>query len=159
MPTFIVPHAHGYTFDYTKFIDQGYEDQQKYDNAAGRPGPFDEVTPKERFAKVIEYLGHLIEETIEARVYVPRRTWKTNEPSYLDNEKTREEFIAEMYDILLFHRAVLAYAGVSAQEFAWVAKRKMEYNSKRKDHNVNGDQEAVRDPSEELQGNCPSANF
>ncbi len=159
MIKFITDHAHGYTFDYTKFIEEGYESQQKYDDAAGRLGPHDGMTREERFSKVIEYFGHIIEETIEARVYVPRRTWKNNEPSYLDNDKMREEFIAEMYDILLFHRAVLAYAGITAQEFAAVSKRKMEYNTKRKDHNVNGSQEAEADPSKELSGDCPSANF
>jgi hypothetical protein len=156
---FIFETPAGSLFDYTAFIEEGYESQQKNDNAAGRPGPFDEVTPEQRFAKVIEYLGHMIEETIEARVYVPRRTWKNNEPSYLDNEKMREEFVAEMFDILLFHRAVLAYAGISAQEFAEISARKMNYNSKRKDHNVNGDEPVVQNPAAELQGICPSANF
>ena len=149
----------GSLFDYTAFIEEGYADQQKYDSAAGRPGPYDDVTPKERFAKVIEYLGHMIEETIEARVYVPRRTWKNNEVSYMDDYKLREEFIAEMFDVLLFHRAVLAYAGVTAQEFAEVSARKMNYNSTRKDHNVNGEESVVQDPSAELRGECPSSNF
>ena len=108
---------------------------------------------------MIEYMGHMIEETIEARVYVPRRSWKTNEPSFLDSEKNREEFIAEMFDILLFHRAVLSYAGVTGSEFAAVAARKLDYNSKRKDHIINGTHSAPTDPSKELQGDCPSASF
>jgi hypothetical protein len=137
MTEFFTPHAHGYTFDYTKFIKQGYESQQKYDNAAGRLGPFDEVTPKERHAKVVEYIGHMVEECVEARMCVPRRTWKTSEPSYLDGDESREEFIAEMFDILLFHRAVLAYAGITPEEFVEVSRKKMGYNSSRKDHNLN----------------------
>jgi hypothetical protein len=157
--TFIFETPAGSLFDYTAFIKEGYESQQKYDNAAGRPGPFDEVTPEQRFAKVIEYLGHLLEEAFEARVYVPRRTWKNSEPSYLDSPKMREEFVAEMFDILLFHRAVLAYAGISAQEFAEVSAAKMNYNTKRSDHNVNGDTPAVADPAAELRGECPSADF
>ena len=147
-------------FDYAKFIDQGYASQQKYAKAAGQPGPLDsDLTREDRHAKVIEYMGHLIEETIEARVYVPRRSWKNNEPSFLDNDKNREEFIAEMFDILLFHRAILAYAGVTGSEFAEIAEKKMNYNSKRKDHNVNGNELASQDPAQELQGNCSSANF
>lgn len=147
-------------FDYSKFIDEGFASQQKYAKAAGQPGPLDEdLTREDRHAKVIEHMGHLIEETIEARVYVPRRSWKTNEPSFLDSEKNREEFIAEMFDILLFHRAVLAYAGVTGTEFAEIAAKKLDYNSKRKDHIINGTESAPSDPSKELQGDCPSASF
>lgn len=146
-------------FDYVQFIDDGYASQQKYARAAGQVGPYDDMEPKDRYAKVIEHLGHLIEETIEARVYVPRRSWKNNEPSYMDNAKLREEFVAEMFDILLFHRAALAYAGVTGEEFAEISAKKMNYNSKRKDHNINGSESASQNPSEELQGNCSSANF
>lgn len=146
-------------FDYAQFINEGYVSQQKYAKAAGQLGPFDYLLPKERYAKVIEHLGHLIEETIEARVYVPRRSWKNDEPSYLDNKELRAEFIAEMFDILLFHRAALAYAGVAGDEFEEIAAKKMNYNSKRKDHNINGDAPAAANPAEELQGNCASADF
>jgi hypothetical protein len=146
--------------DLIKFINEGFSSQQKYAKAAGQPGPLDEdLTREDRHAKVIEHLGHLIEETIEARVYVPRRSWKNNEPSFLDSDKNREEFIAEMFDIMLFFRAALAYAGVSGEEFAEIAAKKMNYNSKRKDHNVNGTEEASQNPTEELQGNCKSADF
>lgn len=146
-------------FDYVDFINEGYTHQQKYAKAAGQLGPFDYMTPKERYAKVIEHMGHLVEETIEARVYVPRRSWKNNEPSYLDSQELREEFVAEMFDILLFHRAALAYAGIDGKEFAEIAAKKMSYNSKRKDHNVNGKESASQNPAEELQGNCASADF
>ena len=74
-------------FDYARFVDEGYTSQQKYAMAAGQPGPLDENLSREtRHAKVIEHMGHLIEEAIEARVYVPRRSWKTNEPSFLDSD-------------------------------------------------------------------------
>lgn len=146
-------------FDYAQFINEGYTSQQKYATAAGQPGPFDYMTPQDRYAKVIEHLGHLIEETIEARVYVPRRSWKNNEPSYMDNQELREEFVAEMFDILLFHRAALAYAGIDGKEFEEIAAKKMNYNSKRKDHNINGTDSAPQNPAEELQGNCASAAF
>jgi hypothetical protein len=159
-------------FDYVKFIDEGYAAQQKYAAKIGEWGPEDlakmtsapcpfqsESVLKHRYGKMIEHFGHLTEESIEARVYVPRRSWKNNEPSFLDSESMRKEFIAEMYDILLFHRAILAYAGVSGEEFAKIAEEKQAYNQKRKDHNVNGDDVANSLPVAELHGDCDSANF
>lgn len=158
--TFIHNTPTGSIFDYTAFVNEGFEGQQKYANAASEPGPLDgDLTDELRYKKIIEHFGHLIEESIEARVYVPRRSWKNNEPSYLHDPKLREEFVAELFDILLFHRAILAYAGVSGEEFAQAAAVKMNYNSKRPDHNVNGIANAVADPAAELKGNCPSANF
>jgi len=147
------------SFDYVAFVNDGYKSQQKYAEAVGLDGPLDDLNPKYRYAKIIEYMGHLVEELVEARVYVPRRSWKNNEPSYLDNDKLRKEFVAECFDILLFHRAILAYAGVSGEEFAAAAAAKMGYNEKRPDHNVNGTVEAERDPAAELAGICPSASY
>ena len=162
------------TFDYIKFVNEGYTSQQKYAAKVGELGPEDLSRMDElrdlglsenleatafRYRKIIEHFGHLMEEAIEARVYVPRRSWKTSEPSYLDNDKLRKEFIAELFDILLFHRAILAYAGITGEEFARVAAEKLEYNSKRPDHNVNSNEPAQKDPAAELHGNCPSANF
>jgi len=145
--------------DLVSFINDGFTSQQKYATASGVKGPFDYMSREERHAKVIECIGHMIEETIEARVYVPRRSWKTAEPSFLDNAKLREEFIAEMFDVLLFFRATLAYAGVDGSDFVATASRKLNYNAKRKDHKVNGDKAAPADPSKELQGDCNSAKF
>ena len=168
-------------FDYKAFIDEGFASQSKYGKAAG-----DKYTPEElqrvdtllrltdgapdtleamkealdfRYKKIIEHFGHLNEESIEARVYVPRRSWKNNEPSFLDNDELRSEFVAELFDILLFHRAILAYAGVTGEEFAQAAAAKMNYNAKRPDHNVNGTADAEQNPAAELQGDCPSAAF
>ncbi len=166
-------------FDYAKFVDEGFDAQTKYAEKVGehwtpnelkrvdvltelaetKQMPFVAPAYKARFAKIIEHFGHLTEESIEARVYVPRRSWKNEEPSYLDSPELREEFVAELFDILLFHRAILAYAGVSGEEFARVAAKKMKYNAVRPDHNVNGDAPAEKDPAAELQGDCPSANF
>ena len=146
-------------FDYVQFVNDGWNSQQKYAAAAGIPGPFDQLDQETRHAKVIEHMGHLSEELVEARVYVPRRSWKTSEPSFLDNEKLRKEFIAECFDILLFHRAILAYAGVTGEEFAAIAEEKLNYNSKRKDHIINGNEPAPQNPATELQGDCPSAFF
>ena len=161
-------------FDYAKFIDEGYSSQQKYAEKIGEMGPkelaeIDKMrdlgVPENihatafRYSKIIEHFGHLIEEAIEARVYVPRRSWKNKERSFLDSDEMRKEFLAEMYDILLFHRAILAYAGVTGAEFTEVAAEKQAYNQTRKDHNINGSDETVKDPAAELQGDCPSANF
>lgn len=167
------------TFDYVAFVNEGFESQTKYGKKAGDPFTPDDLKRIDSLAqvggdeiyenfkdavafrhqKIIEHFGHLIEESIEARVYVPRRSWKNNEPSYLDDDHKREEFIAELFDILLFHRAILAYAGVTGEEFWEVAQKKIAFNKVRKDHNVNGDQSASQNPAAELQGNCASANF
>lgn len=158
-------------FDYAKFIEDGYTSQEKYAAKIDQIGPsslkvleavngqLDDVDLQFRYSKIIEHFGHLIEEAIEARVYVPRRSWKNGERSYLDSPELRKEFIAEMYDILLFHRAILAYAGVTGEEFAQVAAEKEAYNQVRKDHNVNGDETVNASPSEELAGQCASAGF
>ena len=166
-------------FDYKKFVDDGFDAQTKYAEKVGEHWTPNElkrvdtlvalaeteqmsfVAPayKARFAKIIEHMGHMMEEMVEARVYVPRRSWKNGEPSFLDDGGKREEFVAECFDVLLFHRAVLAYAGVTGEEFARVAAKKMKYNSVRPDHNVNSNAPAERDPKAELQGDCPSAEF
>lgn len=147
-------------FDYVQFVNEGFTSQQKYAKKAGQPGPLDpDLTPQARYAKIIEHFGHLTEEMIEARVYVPRRSWKNSEQSYLDSPELRREFIAELYDILLFHRAILAYAGVTGEEFASIAAEKHAYNQIRPDHNLNGDAVVTASPSEELSGNCESALF
>jgi hypothetical protein len=158
-------------FDYVRFINEGFKAQEKYAAKVGEVGPemlknyedtygyLNEDWQDYRYKKIIEHFGHLVEETIEARVYVPRRSWKNNEPSYTDNPELRREFIAELYDILLFHRAILAYAGISGEEFAEIAAQKQAYNQVRPDHNVNGDAPASSSPAAELQGDCHSANF
>ena len=147
------------SFDFIEFINEGFTSQQKYAEAAGFKGPLDDLSPDQRYTKIIEHMSHLMEELVEARVYVPRRSWKTNEPSYLDGDELRKEFVAELFDITLFFRSILAFAGITGEEFAAGARAKMGYNAVRKDHNVNGTVEAERNPAAELQGNCPSANF
>lgn len=158
------------SMDFSNFIDEAFEAQQKYADKVGQRGPVDllqsqvlgELSEEDlqfRYAKMIEHLGHMIEETIEARVYIPRRSWKNQEPSFMDSQELREEFVAEMYDVLLFFRAVLAYAGVTGAEFVRVANKKHAYNQTRKDHNINGDQPAPANPTAELQGDCPSSAF
>ena len=158
--------------DFAKFIDEGFISQQKYANKIGEMGPDtllrfeqDSENPMpddvlaHRYRKMIEHFGHMTEEMIEARVYVPRRSWKNGERSYLDSDKLRREFIAVMYDILLFFRAILAYGGISGSEFVRIALEKEAYNQVRPDHNVNGREVVSSSPSEELSGNCASASF
>lgn len=164
------------TFDYCLFIEEGYEQQSKYDKKAGFKYTANELkrvdalvdiggtdlafydeAMKHRYMMVRDYLAHAIEEIHEARAYVPRRTWKNEEVSFLDDPDKRGEFVAELFDVLLFHRAVLAYAGVSPEEFLDAARKKLKYNDQRKDHAINGSEPAHRDPKAELQGDCPSA--
>ena len=161
------------SFDYVQFIDDGFAAQQKYANKVGELGPsdlaeIDKMTalglPQHdalpfRYAKIIEHFGHMTEEMIEARVYVPRRSWKNGERSYLDSPEMRREFVAEMYDVLLFHRAILSYAGITGEEFAEIAAEKQAYNQVRPDHNVNGNAPVTDSPAAELQGLCPSSSF
>ena len=162
------------SFDYVQFINEGFEAQQKYSNKAGEMGPNDLLAidrmaelglPSHtddlsfRYQKVIEMFGHMTEEMIEARVYIPRRSWKNGERSYLDSPEMRREFVAEMYDVILFHRAILAYAGVTGEEFAKIAAEKQAYNQVRTDHNVNGNAPVTDSPAAELQGLCPSSSF
>jgi hypothetical protein len=162
------------SFDYVQFINEGFDAQQKYANKVGELGPNDLLAIDKmaelglpshayglsfRYQKMIEHFGHMTEEMIEARVYVPRRSWKNGEHSFMDNSELRKEFIAEMYDILLFFRAILAYGGVTGEEFAEIATQKQAYNQVRPDHNVNGTAVVTASPSEELSGNCASASF
>ena len=84
---------------------------------------------------------------------------KIMSPRILDNDDLRSEFVAEVFDMLLFHRAICAYAGITGTELLEAARAKMKYNAKRPDHNVNGDADAERDPAAELQGVCPSAAY
>ena len=167
------------TFDLCAFIDEGYAAQTKYDKAAGNKWTPEELLRVDalrkvggddtseffkdaltaRYARVIEMFGHLNEESIEARVYVPRRSWKNAEVSFLDNDELRKEFLAELFDIQLFFRAICAYAGISGEEMLEAARAKMKYNSTRPDHNTNSDAPAERNPKTELHGECPSADY
>lgn len=164
-------------FDYLQFVREGYEQQSKYDKKAGFKYTADELkrvdalvelggtdlafydeAMKHRFRMVTDYMAHMIEEVHEARAYVPRRTWKNEEVSFLDDPDKRGEFVAECFDILLFHRAVLAYAGITPEEFLDAARKKLKYNDQRKDHNINGTEAAQRDVKAELRGDCPSSD-
>lgn len=120
--------------NFTEFLEEGILAQQKYAEKAGVKGPLDNLTNQERYTKVIEMLGHLVEEVVEVRQLIPRRSWKKNEPSYLDNDSLRKEFCFEIFDTLLFIRAIVAYSGISIKEFEENFNAKLEYNKIRKDH-------------------------
>lgn len=141
-------------FDYIQFLKDRINAQQEYAEAAGIIGPKDPMTNDTRNKKVIEFLGHLIEEAHEARALVPRRSWKTSERGFLDNQELFNAFVAEMYDILLFHGAILAYAGVDPEFFYDIIHRKDQYNAQRTDHNKN-----LPDEIKELHGECASSEM
>jgi hypothetical protein len=120
--------------NFTQFLEEGILSQQKYAEKAGVKGPLDDLSNSERYAKVLEHLGHTIEEVVEARMLVPRRSWKTSEPGYLDDESLKREFCFEITDVLLFLRAVVAYSGISVEEFETHFNKKLKYNLTRPDH-------------------------
>jgi len=119
------------------FINNGVTAQQKYAASSGIFGPSDAMPKSERYRMIIDNIGHMTEEIIEARRNVVRRPWKRGEIGCLDTPKKRQEFIEEMFDVLLFFRATLAYAEISGEEFCEIAWEKLDYNNKRKDHLTN----------------------
>lgn len=87
-----------------------------------------------RHMKVIEMLGHMVEEIHEVRQCVPRRPWRVSEPSFLDSMKLRKEFTKEFVDVLLFFTAALVWAGISGEEFMEAYWDKENENETRADH-------------------------
>jgi hypothetical protein len=120
-----------------EFIEDGWKSQQSYAEAAGIYGPYDIMAKPTQYQMIINNLGHMMEEVVEARREVVRRPWKVEEVGCLDNAEKRSAFIEEMFDVLLFFRATLAYAGISGDEFVEVAAAKLHYNSIREDHKTN----------------------
>lgn len=120
--------------NFTQFLEEGILAQQKYAEKAKIKGPLDNLTNQERYTFVIEHLSHAIEECVETRMLVPRRSWKTFEPGYLDDESLKREFCFEITDILLFIRSVVAYSGITVKEFEECFNEKLNYNKIRKDH-------------------------
>ena len=123
-------------FDLTRFINDRKIAQNGFAKAAGQP-ELDDLTKDERYAKIIEYIGHAIEEVIEARMLVKRRSWKVGEKGFLDDPQMRKEFLLEMADIQFFLAAIYGYAGVSGEEATAALCEKIDINSKRKDHKTN----------------------
>lgn len=115
-----------------KLIEQAYETQAKY--AAPYNGPADDMPTNERYQKVVEMLGHIIEEVVEARQCVPRRSWRKDEVGYLDNRTLFDDFVSELADVQLFLLAAIAWAGVDPDVFCEALKEKRQYNTTRADH-------------------------
>lgn len=120
--------------EFEEFLRQGFIFQQKYEDANGRRGPLDDLSDVERYEKVIEFLGHLVEEAHEVRQLVPRRAWRTDEVGFLETSSLRQQFVEEMFDLLLFFRNVMSFAGIRPEEFSKVAEDKFAYNETRSDH-------------------------
>lgn len=122
------------TFDLEKYLDDGFEAQNALAIASGEP-PLHLLTNDDRYRKVIEMIGHLVEEAGgEVRAHVKRRPWKQNETGFLDSLKKREEFLDEMVDVLLFFRAILVFGNIPADEFIFALNKKLNYNKVREDH-------------------------
>lgn len=119
------------------FINDGWDAQQNYAESSGIAGPYDLISNSDRYQAILNNIGHMIEEVVEARREVKRRPWKKNETGCLDDQLKREAFVEEMFDVLLFFRATLAYAQVSGEEFERIAQKKLNFNESRPDHKIN----------------------
>lgn len=124
-------------FDLVQFINEGTEAQDKFAKAAGLP-LIAEMTREERYQMIVNMLAHASEELNgEVRAHVVRRPWKVGEQGCLDSEDQKQKFLDEMFDVLLFMRGALAYAGFTGEEFAEAAYKKLQHNMTRKDHKTN----------------------
>ncbi len=129
-------------FNFSAFIDAQKPLQEKYECSAfdfgGNLKPISDYTNDERYDRVIEYMGHLIEEVVEARMLVKRRRWKGDrEQGFLEDPQMGQKFREELADIQVIFAAVCAYAGVTGEEITQSLLGKIGYNSTRKDHVVN----------------------
>lgn len=87
------------------------------------------LTSAERNRLIIEYISHAAEELFEARMEIPRKNWKSESEDF-----SRERFACELFDVIAFIGAIIAYADISAEEFNALALHKLKYNSERVDH-------------------------
>lgn len=125
------------TFDFKQFLDEGWLVQHKYSEVTGCLSPFADLTNDQRYEVIIELIGHLIEEVVEARMICKRRPWKVDETGFLTDIGGREEFSKEIYDILVYIRCILCYAGITSDEFLTYLTKKQEFNETREDHLTN----------------------
>lgn len=109
------------------FINDGLSSQNQYFEKAGL-GRLEDLSDIDRHRHIVDFLGHLVEEVIEARREVPRRFWKTSEIFYKD------DFITEIVDVLLIVRAVCAVAEISGEVLESALEHKLKINSMRSDH-------------------------
>lgn len=130
------------SFNFADFIDAQVELQNRYETAALDHGGHDksitDYDDGERYERVVEYMGHLIEEVVEARMLVKRRRWKGDrEQGFLSDPKMGDKFREELADIQVIFAAVCAYAGVTGTEITEALTKKIGYNAVREDHVVN----------------------
>jgi hypothetical protein len=129
-------------FNFSDFIDNQVELQNRYETAAldhgGHGKDISHYTDGERYERVVEYLGHLIEEVVESRLLVKRRRWKGDrEKGFLSDPQMGQKFREELADIQVIFAAVCAYAGVTGEEITNALVQKIGYNSVREDHVIN----------------------
>lgn len=129
-------------FNFADFIDAQAPLQEKYETAAVEHGgnlkKIADYSDGERYERVVEYMGHLIEEVVEARLLVKRRRWKGDrEKGFLSDPQMGQKFREELADIQVIFAAVCAYAGVTGEEITKALVQKIGYNSVREDHVVN----------------------
>lgn len=129
-------------FNFADFVDDQVPLQDKYEVASSQSGGHVEAiadySDGERYERVIEYMGHLIEEVVEARMLVKRRRWKGDrEQGFLEDPQMGQKFREELADIQVIFAAVCAYAGVTGKEITQALTNKIGYNSTREDHVVN----------------------
>lgn len=119
----------------SRFINEGVLSQVNIAGACeNMPSPLHDLSREERYQQILNNLFHATEELIEARREVARRPWKIGEIGCLDSEEKRLAFAEELFDVMLFIRATLAYAQISGEEFVEIGLRKLKYNAKRPDH-------------------------
>lgn len=117
-----------------EFFEEGATRQERYSSQYGVPSP-SSLTDVEAEKYVNEFLCHIIEEAIEARMLVPRKFWK-KEPSYLSTPEGKKEFARELCDILLFLRSVVIYSKIPLDDILSHFEDKINYNEIRQDHKV-----------------------
>lgn len=137
--------------DFIDLINQGFKYQSKYAkklpyspislSALDAEDPLHKRQDARKFrhAKIIEVIGHMMEEIQEVRQHIPRRSWRKDEPSFLDSVKNRKEYIRELADVLIFFIAILVWSGISGREFVEVFLEKSKENTVRSDHVISPD--------------------
>lgn len=117
-------------------VRNGYLVQDRYSSGQPySPSSLDlDDCPEYRYSKMLEMLGHLMEELHELRAYIPRRSWRVDEPSFLDGPRARREFLAEAADVLIFFQALMAWSGITPHELEDAYRTKSIYNQHRADH-------------------------
>lgn len=116
-----------------QFYRDGGPSQDKYAAKSGHP-QIANMTTSQLIEEALTMCDHMGEEVVEVRRTLPRRKWKVEKMNPMLNKEDRDETLSEMVDVLLFHRAVLAYLKVDIEEFMKAVEAKLGYNKVRTDH-------------------------